>query len=142
MEYMEGASLSNVISQTCLSEDETAAISWEISNRICVSKGLGRIVWETEAQNRRVPARTGFSSFKDVIHRDVKSSNILFKSDGSFKLGQYILGQVQRSRDVADFGLATQLSPEQSRRCLVTGTPWWMAPEVVTHQPYGPKVDI
>ncbi|XP_063021204.1 serine/threonine-protein kinase PAK 1-like isoform X1 [Melospiza melodia melodia] len=69
-----------------------------------------------------------FLHANDVIHRDVKSDNILLRTDGSVKL--------------ADFGLATQLTPEQSRRCSVTGTPWWMAPEVVTGQPYGPKVDI
>ncbi|NXP94889.1 PAK3 kinase, partial [Passerina amoena] len=60
-----------------------------------------------------------------IIHRDVKSCNILLKTDGSVKLGQYILGQVQHSRDSS-----------------VAGTPGWMAPEVVTGQPYGPKVDI
>ncbi|XP_064593880.1 LOW QUALITY PROTEIN: serine/threonine-protein kinase PAK 3-like [Zonotrichia leucophrys gambelii] len=104
IEYMDGGVLTNIISQTCLSEDETAAISRE-----CL-QGLD------------------FLHSNDVIHRDVKSDNILLKTDGSVKL--------------ADFGLATQLTPEQSRRCSLTGTPWWMAPEVVTGQPYGPKVDI
>ncbi|NWR26287.1 PAK3 kinase, partial [Emberiza fucata] len=42
----------------------------------------------------------------------------------------------------ADFGLSTQLTPEQSRTCSVVKTTWWMAPEVVMRQPYGPKVDI
>uniref|UniRef100_A0A8C0UCU8 non-specific serine/threonine protein kinase n=1 Tax=Cyanistes caeruleus TaxID=156563 RepID=A0A8C0UCU8_CYACU len=63
-----------------------------------------------------------------VIHRDVKSNNILLRTDGSVKL--------------ADFGLSAQLTPEQNQRCSVTGTPWWMAPEVVKRQPYGPKVDV
>ncbi|NXK71053.1 PAK3 kinase, partial [Sylvietta virens] len=63
-----------------------------------------------------------------VIHRDVKSLNILLRTDGSVKL--------------ADFGLSAQVTPEQSRRTSVIGTPWWMAPEVVTGQPYGHKVDI
>ncbi|XP_058664031.1 uncharacterized protein LOC131559631, partial [Ammospiza caudacuta] len=104
IEYMDGGVLSDIVSQTCLSEDEMAAISRE-----CL-QGLD------------------FLHANDVIHRDVKSDNILLRTDGSVKL--------------ADFGLATQLTPEQSRRCSVTGTPWWMAPEVVTGQPYGPKVDI
>ncbi|XP_064557069.1 serine/threonine-protein kinase PAK 3-like [Zonotrichia leucophrys gambelii] len=104
IEYMDGGVLSDIVSQTCLSEDETAAISRE-----CL-QGLD------------------FLHSNGVIHRDVKSDNILLRTDGSVKL--------------ADFGLATQLTPEQSRRCSLTGTPWWMAPEVVTGQPYGPKVDI
>ncbi|XP_071312562.1 serine/threonine-protein kinase PAK 3-like [Agelaius tricolor] len=104
MEYMDGGALSDVIHKTCLSEDHIAAISRE-----CL-QGLD------------------FLHSNDVIHRDVKSDNILLRTDGSVKL--------------TDFGLSTQLTPEQSRPCLVAGTPWWMAPEVVTGQPYGPKVDI
>ncbi|NXV54701.1 PAK3 kinase, partial [Molothrus ater] len=69
-----------------------------------------------------------FLHSNDVIHRDVKSRNILLRTDGSVKL--------------ADFGLSAQLTPEQNRRCSVVGTTWWMAPEVVMHQPYGPKVDV
>ncbi|XP_064260570.1 serine/threonine-protein kinase PAK 3-like [Passer domesticus] len=58
----------------------------------------------------------------------MKSRNILLRTDGSVKL--------------ADFGLFAQLPPEQSRRSSMAGTSGWMAPEVVTGQPYGPKVDI
>ncbi|KAL9820732.1 serine/threonine-protein kinase PAK 1-like isoform 2-T2 [Geothlypis trichas] len=104
MEYMDGGTLSDVISKSCLCEDEMAAISRE-----CL-QGLD------------------FLHSNDVIHRDVKSGNILLRTDGSVKL--------------ADFGLSTQLNSEQSRPCSVAGTPWWMAPEVVTGHPYGPKVDI
>ncbi|NXV54814.1 PAK3 kinase, partial [Molothrus ater] len=42
----------------------------------------------------------------------------------------------------ADFGLCAQLSPEQDQRSSMVGTAHWMAPEVVTRSPYGPKVDI
>ncbi|XP_059349220.1 serine/threonine-protein kinase PAK 3-like [Ammospiza nelsoni] len=104
MEYMDGGTLSDVIRKTFLSEDHIAAISRE-----CL-QGLD------------------FLHSNNVIHRDVKSDNILLRTDGSVKL--------------TDFGLSTQLNSEQSRPCLVAGTPWWMAPEVATGQPYGPKVDI
>ncbi|XP_053860348.1 serine/threonine-protein kinase PAK 3-like isoform X1 [Vidua macroura] len=104
MEYMDGGTLSDVISKTYLSEDEMAAISRE-----CL-QGLD------------------FLHSNHVIHRDVKSSNILLRTDGSVKL--------------ADSGLFAQLTPEQSRRSSVAGISGWMAPEVVTGQPCGPKVDI
>ncbi|XP_054509267.1 uncharacterized protein LOC129133665 [Agelaius phoeniceus] len=104
MEYMDGGTLRDVINESNIFEGHIAAISRE-----CL-QGLD------------------FLHSNDVIHRDVKSRNILLRTDGSVKL--------------ADFGLSAQLTPEQSRRCSVVGTTWWMAPEVVMHQPYGPKVDV
>ncbi|XP_068035236.1 serine/threonine-protein kinase PAK 3-like [Anomalospiza imberbis] len=104
MEYMDGGTLSDVISKTHMFEREMAAISRE-----CL-QGLD------------------FLHSNHVIHRDVRSSNILLRTDGSVKL--------------ADFGLFAQHTPEQSRWSSVAGTSGWMAPEVVTGQAYGPKVDI
>ena len=43
---------------------------------------------------------------------------------------------------LADFGLAAQLTAEQSKRRSAVGTTYWMAPEIFTRKPYGPKVDI
>ncbi|NXK70926.1 PAK1 kinase, partial [Sylvietta virens] len=102
MEYMDGGTLSDVISETDMSGDEIPAVSGE-----CL-QGLD------------------FLHSNHVMHRDVKSLNILLQTDGSVKL--------------ADFGLCAQLSPGQSRQSSVIGTVWWMAPEVVKDQTYGPKV--
>ncbi|XP_032940876.1 serine/threonine-protein kinase PAK 3-like [Catharus ustulatus] len=104
VEYMDGGTLSDAISKTYLCEDEMAAISRE-----CL-KGLD------------------FLHMNHVIHGNVKSHNILLRTDGSVKL--------------ADFGLFALLTPEQSRQNSVASTLGWMAPEVVTGQPTGPKVDI
>ncbi|XP_023804270.1 serine/threonine-protein kinase PAK 1-like [Cyanistes caeruleus] len=43
---------------------------------------------------------------------------------------------------LADFGLSAQLTPEHRRQCSVAGTSGCRVPEVVTGQPYGPKMDI
>ncbi|XP_066030978.1 serine/threonine-protein kinase PAK 3-like [Chamaea fasciata] len=104
MEYMDGGTLQDVVRQTRMAEGDMAAVSRE-----CL-QGLD------------------FLHSNQVIHRDLKSSNILLGMNGSVKL--------------ADFGLCAQLSPEQDQPSSMVGTAHWMAPEVVTSSPYGPKVDI
>jgi serine/threonine protein kinase len=43
---------------------------------------------------------------------------------------------------ITDFGFSAQLSANQTKRQTVAGTSYWMAPEVIKGDPYGPKVDV
>lgn len=70
----------------------------------------------------------------DIIHRDIKSDNVLLNSRGEIK--------------IADFGFSVKLESAAAKRKTVMGTPYWMAPEVIKMSDnadpdgYDNKVDV
>jgi serine/threonine protein kinase len=63
-----------------------------------------------------------------LLHRDVKADNILLTTTGAAKL--------------ADLGVAHKLQNKDDTCATATGTPYWMAPELIVGQNYSFPVDV
>ena len=104
MRYVSGGSLEDVIEAGPLSVEETLRVT------------------------RAVGQALGYAHANQVIHLDLKPSNILLDS--------------YRSPYLADFGLATMLGPEGRAANPGSGTLLYMAPEQVTADVLDRRADI
>lgn len=112
MEYMEGGSLTDII-ENCQANTT--------SHSPLTEPQIAYIVRET-CQGLK------FLHDKHIIHRDIKSDNVLLDTQARVK--------------ITDFGFCAKLTDKRSKRATMVGTPYWMAPEVVKQREYDEKVDV
>jgi len=109
MEYCDAGSVQDVIKirKRQLSEEQIAAICAQVVRALV------------------------YLHSKHVMHRDIKSGNILLTEKGEAKL--------------ADFGVSAKLQNTMAKKNTVIGSPYWMAPEIISskaHEGYDMRADI
>lgn len=108
MEYMEGGSLFDYlhIKGYKLTESKIVQICRHVAIAMC------------------------YLHSKDIVHCDLKSSNLLLDRYWKIK--------------ISDFGLSRIIDPNTNKQQRSTrlGTPQWMAPEVMRGEKYQPACDV
>ncbi|XP_067887528.1 mitogen-activated protein kinase kinase kinase 22 isoform X2 [Heterodontus francisci] len=85
----------------------------------------------TRKYTRQILEGVSYLHSNMIVHRDIKGANILRDSAGNVKLGDF--GASKRLQTICMSGTGIK---------SVTGTPYWMSPEVISGEGYGRKADV
>ncbi|KAM8967172.1 mitogen-activated protein kinase kinase kinase 2-like [Pelodytes ibericus] len=85
----------------------------------------------TRRYTRQILQGVSYLHVNMIVHRDIKGANILRDSAGNVKLGDF--GASKRIQTICMSGTGIK---------SVTGTPYWMSPEVISGEGYGRKADV
>ncbi len=107
MEFLEGLPLNEVIKSKSLSLDEIVLLGAQVADAV------------------------DYAHNKGIVHRDIKSTNIILTPDGQTK--------------ITDFGIAhieDPSAPQQTQAGEILGTPVYMSPEQVMSKPVDGRSDL
>ncbi|KAG1696232.1 hypothetical protein DVH05_018778 [Phytophthora capsici] len=121
--------------------------SWDNASNLCIvmeylengdmhsvlHSGLGKnFTWADPLLKMAVDVVQGMlylhSQERPVVHRDLKSVNILCSATFGCKVG--------------DFGLSRRYKKGVDALTTLVGTPFWLAPEIIRSERYGPEADV
>ncbi|XP_022104396.1 mitogen-activated protein kinase kinase kinase 2-like isoform X2 [Acanthaster planci] len=85
----------------------------------------------TRKYTRQILEGVAYLHISHIVHRDIKGANILRAGSGNVKLADF--GASRRLQTIASYVTGIK---------SVTGTPYWMSPEVINGIGYGRKADV
>ncbi|XP_072033710.1 mitogen-activated protein kinase kinase kinase 2-like [Amphiura filiformis] len=85
----------------------------------------------TRKYTRQILEGSAYLHQNHIVHRDIKGANILRDATGNVKLADF--GASKRLQTICSFITGIK---------SVTGTPYWMSPEVINGEGYGRKADV